>query len=423
MSASSLKDNTSLTANSATPRLTAFHWSILLGAATMVTLAMGMRQSMGMLQPAVIAELDLSAADFSFAIALQNIVWGLTQPFVGALADRYGSRRIMMTGAVLYACGLLIARFTTDPLIFILGLGLPIGLAMSCCGSTLAMAATSRTVAPSQRSFAMGAVTAAGSLGLVFVSPMAQQTLAAGGWQLALIGFAALTAIMLPAALMAGGADRLQKINHQGPAQSIGHALHEAGTHSGYLVMAAAFFVCGLQLVFLTTHLPTYIEICGMPASVTAATLSLIGLFNAAGSLLFGWVGGRYPKQLLLGSIYILRSLIIVWYFSTTPTPTTTMVFGALMGSLWLGVVPLVNGLVIHIFGLRYVATLVGIAFFSHQLGSFVGAWGGGLIYAGLGNYDWAWRGAVGIGLIAGCAQLLMNIRPVARMAPEPAAA
>ncbi len=385
----------------------------------MVMLAMGMRQSMGMLQPAVIGDLDMSAADFSFAIALQNIVWGITQPFVGILADRKGARKIMLAGALLYASGLLIARFSTDPLIFMLGLGVPIGLAMSCCGSTLAMAVTTRTVSPAQRSLAMGAVTAAGSLGLVFVSPLAQQTLAAGGWQLTVLGFVAICAVMLPAAFMAGGADKLEALRHQGPAQTVTHALREAGGHSGYLVMAAAFFVCGLQLVFLTTHLPTYIEICGMPASVTTATLSLIGLFNAAGSLAFGWLGGRYPKRTLLGSIYILRSLLIVWYFTTPPSPASTMIFGAMMGTLWLGVVPLVNGLVIHIFGMRYVATLVGIAFFSHQLGSFVGAWGGGLIYSSLGNYDWAWRGAVSIGLIAGAAQLMMNVRPAVRMSGD----
>ncbi len=388
----------------------------------MVTLAMGMRQSMGMLQPAVTGELSLTAADYSFGIALQNIVWGLTQPFVGALADRHGSRRIMMTGGVIYAAGLLIARFSVDPLWFILGLGIPIGLAMSCCGSTLAMAVTSRTVSAKNRSFAMGAVTAAGSLGLVFVSPLAQLSLSGGGWQLALVVFAGLAVVIIPVAFMAGGADRLTVSQDKGPAQSMSQALHEAGGHSGYVVMAAAFFVCGLQLVFLTTHLPTYIEICGMPASVTTATLSLIGLFNAMGSLAFGWLGGRYSKRALLGGIYVLRSLIIVAYFSTTPTPTSTMIFGALMGTLWLGVVPLINGLVIQIFGLRYVATLVGIAFFSHQLGSFVGAWGGGLIYASLGNYDWAWRGAVAIGLLAGVAQLMMNVRPVGRMSAMPAA-
>ncbi|MFK7962586.1 MAG: MFS transporter [Burkholderiaceae bacterium] len=391
-------------------------WPILLGAALMVTLAMGMRQSMGTLQPAVIGELDLSAADYSFAIALQNIVWGLTQPFVGALADRHGSRRIMLAGGVLYAFGLLIARFSIDPVWFIFGLGVSVGLAMSCCGSTIAMAVTSRTVSPAKRSLAMGAVTAAGSLGLVLVSPLAQVSLAAGSWQLTLVVFAGLAVMILPLAYLAGGADKIAGSIVSGPAQSMGQALREAGGHSGYVVMAIAFFVCGLQLVFLTTHLPTYIEICGMPASVTTATLSLIGLFNAIGSLTFGWLGGRYPKQTLLGGIYLTRSLIIVAYFSSVPTPTTTMLFGAAMGALWLGVVPLVNGLVIQIFGMRYVATLVGVAFLSHQLGSFVGAWGGGLIYASLGNYEWAWRGAVAIGLLAGLAQLLMNVRPVSRL-------
>jgi predicted MFS family arabinose efflux permease len=201
-----------------------------------------------------------------------------------------------------------------------------------------------------------------------------------------------------------------------GPAQSIGEAVKEAASHPGYMVMATAFFVCGLQLVFITTHLPNYLSICGIDPSVGAQALALIGLFNALGSLAFGWLGGRYSKRFLLGGIYVLRSLIITAYFMTTPTPTTTLVFAAAMGSLWLGVVPLVNGLVIHLFGLRYVATLTGLAFFSHQVGSFLGAWGGGLIYTSLGSYEWAWKSAVIIGILAGIMQMFMNLQPSKRL-------
>jgi predicted MFS family arabinose efflux permease len=186
--------------------------------------------------------------------------------------------------------------------------------------------------------------------------------------------------------------------------------------------MAVAFFVCGLQLVFLTTHLPSYLDLCGIDPSVTASALALIGLFNVFGSYLFGWLGGRYSKRGLLGGIYILRSLIMIAYFIAPPTPTGTLIFAAAMGSLWLGVIPLVNGLVVHLFGMRYMATLTGIAFFSHQLGSFIGAWGGGLIYGALGSYEWAWKSCVGIGLIAGALQMTMNTRPSARVAAERAA-
>lgn len=391
-------------------------WSILIGAATMLSLAMGMRQSMGLLQPQVTSALSISTADYSFAIAMQNIVWGLTQPLIGALADRHGARRVAMLGGAIYCAGLVIARFADSEAMLVVGLGVAIGIAMSCTGSTIAMSVTSRAVTPAQRSFAMGAVSAAGSLGLLFVSPLAQGLLSAGGYTWVLLGFAVLAAVMIPAAYAAGGADRIARPANT-DTQSLGAALREAAVHPGYVVMATAYFVCGLQLVFLTTHLPTYIEVCGMPTSVAAATLALIGLFNAIGSLTFGWLGGRYSRRMLLGGIYVLRSLIITLYFTSVPTPTTTMLFGAVMGMLWLGVIPLVNGLVIQLFGMRYMATLVGVAFFSHQLGSFVGAWGGGLIYAWLGSYEWAWRGAVIIGLIAGLAQMRMNVRPAGRMA------
>ena len=183
--------------------------------------------------------------------------------------------------------------------------------------------------------------------------------------------------------------------------------------------MAVAFFVCGLQLVFITTHLPTHLEICGMDPSLSAEALATIGLFNVGGLYLFGWLGGRLPKQRVLGAIYILRSLLMVAYFVVPPSPASTLVFAAAMGTLWLGVVPLVSGLVVHLFGLRYMATLSGIAFLSHQLGSFVGAYGGGVIYSALGSYEWAWKGAVAIGIAAGIFQMTMNVRPSARILAE----
>jgi predicted MFS family arabinose efflux permease len=265
----------------------------------------------------------------------------------------------------------------------------------------------------------MGAVSAAGSLGLAIASPLAQAMIARGGWQLALVAFLGLAAVMLPAALMAGRADRIERDDAGASSQSIGAALREAAAHGGYVTMALAFFVCGLQLVFLTTHLPNYLDLCGIDPSVTASALALIGLFNVAGSYLFGWLGQRWPKHLLLGGIYLLRSAIIAAYFVAPPSPAGTLVFAAAMGTLWLGVVPLVNGLVVHLFGLKWMATLTGIAFFSHQVGSFLGAWGGGVIYASLGSYEWAWKGAVAIGVLAGLAQMMMNVRPSPRIAAQ----
>jgi len=388
--------------------------TILGGAAVMLSLAMGMRQSMGLLQPHVVRDLAITAADYSMAIALQNIVWGVTQPFTGALVDRFGARPVALFGVLVYLAGLIITAQATSAWMITLGIGVCVGLALSCTASNLAMNVTARAVTPARRSVAMGAVSAAGSLGLVLASPLAQAMIQRGGWTLALTAFCALAVVMIPAAFMAGGADQVEA-ERDDNRQTLSDALREAFGHSGYVTLAMAFFVCGLQLVFLTTHLPSYLDLCGIDPSVTASALALIGLFNVFGSYLCGWLGGRYPRHLLLGGVYILRSAIITVYFLVPPTPLSTLIFAAAMGTLWLGVVPLVNGLVVQLFGLKFMATLTGVAFFSHQLGSFLGAWGGGVIFQAVGSYDRAWQAAVVIGLVAGAFQLSMNTRPSAR--------
>ena len=400
--------------------LTRFHVALILGgAALMLSLAMGMRQSFGLLQPHMVRDIGITAADFSLAIAIQNIVWGATQPFVGILADRYGARPVTLMGVVVYALGLALALTATSAWSVTLGMGLCVGLALSCTASNIAMSVTAKAVSPLQRSMAMGSVSALGSLGLTLASPMAQNLISNSGWQAALIGFLGLVAVMLPAAFMASRADQIEVPASLGVPQTVSEAVREALGHRGYVVLAIAFFVCGLQLVFITTHLPTYLDICGIDPSVGSTALAMVGLFNVMGSYLFGWLGGKYSKRLLLGGIYVLRSLFIALYFVTPPSPTSTLVFAAAMGTLWLGVVPLVSGLVIHLFGLRYMATLSGVAFFSHQVGSFIGAWGGGVIYSRLGNYDLAWQGAVAIGLAAGLFQMSMNVQPSARILAE----
>ncbi|HWW48483.1 MAG TPA: MFS transporter [Xanthobacteraceae bacterium] len=390
-------------------------WSILGGAAILLSLAMGMRQSFGLFQPSLIREVGLTAADFSLAMAIQNIVWGVAQPVVGVIADRHGGRIVMLSGVAIYAAGLVAMIFATSPFLFTVGAGVCVGLALACTAGSLAMSVTSRTVLPRYRSMAMGAVSAAGSLGLVIASPLAQTLISTSGWQVALIGFLAFILVMLPCAFSAGQSDKIEIDQADDTDQTVGQVVQSAMAHTGFVVMAVAFFVCGLQLVFLTTHLPNYLAICGLDPALGASALALIGLFNVFGSYLFGWLGGIYPKQYLLGGIYILRSLALGIYFYLPATPFSTLLFAAVMGSLWLGVVPLVNGLVSHLFGLRFMTTLTGIAFFSHQLGSFVGAWGGGVIYDALGNYDAAWKAAVLIGLIAGVFQLMMNVRPPSR--------
>jgi len=277
------------------------------------------------------------------------------------------------------------------------------------------MSVAARTVSPAKRSMAMGSVSAVGSLGLVIASPMAQTLISTSGWQVALIGFLGFILVMIPCALGGGISDRIEISAADDTDQPIGEVMRSALSHSGFLVMSVAYFVCGLQLVFLTTHLPNYIEVCGLDPTLSASALALVGLFNVVGSYLFGWLGGIYPKHLLLGGAYICRSIIIACYFYFPPTPVTTVIFASLMGMLWLGVVPLVNGLVAQLFGLRFMTTLAGVAFFSHQVGSFIGAWGGGVIFDMLGSYDVAWRIGVIIGLIAGVTQMLMNVRPPER--------
>lgn len=390
---------------------------ILVGASIMLSLSMGMRQSFGLLLGPVTRDLGVSIADFTFAIAVQNIVWGATQPFIGALADRYGCRYIAPTGAVVYAAGLALMMVAKGSLALILGPGVLIGIALSCTASTMAMSVAARTVSPAKRSVVLGIVSGAGSMGSWIAPPLAQSMIAIDGWQLAVTAFIVLCAMMVPAAVAAGTGDKVKGAGAFEQPVSLGGVLGEASRHGGYILMSMAFFVCGLQLAFITNHLPTYLAACGFDAMLGAKLLGVVGLFNIFGSYLFGWLGGRYPKHILLGLAYILRSLCITAYFVLPVSEVSTLIFAAGMGLLWLGVVPLVNGLVASIFGVRYMAMLSGIAFFGHQVGSFVGVWGGGLAYEALGSYDLAWKVGVAIGLIAGGAQLTMNVRPTTRMA------
>lgn len=401
--------------------------TVIAGASILMSLGMGMRQSLGLFMVPITRDLDLSVSDFTFALALQNIVWGFTQPFIGAIGDRFGVRPLMLGGTACFAAGLATTIFATGPLSLMLGTGIFIGLALSCTASNLSLSATARTVSAASRSTVLGIVSAIGSFGTFMVAPLAQHLIVDHGWQAAFVAFLALTAIMLPAAFMTGSVDRLDyprggnTLAADTP-ETLGAVLRGAARHRGFVTMSAAFFVCGLQLVFLTTHLPTYLAICGQDPMLGAQALATIGMFNVIGCYLLGWLGGRYPKHILLGLVYVLRSIAITAYFILPPSPSTTLLFAGVMGLLWLGVAPLVQGLVAQMFGLRFMATLSGVAFFSHQLGSFLGAWGGGLIYDSFGSYDHAWQLGVVIGLIAGCAQMMTDDRPARPMLREASA-
>ncbi|HEX4195658.1 MAG TPA: MFS transporter [Stellaceae bacterium] len=390
--------------------------TIVAAASLLMCLGMGMRQSFGLFMVPITRDLNLTVSDYTFALALQNMIWGITQPFVGAIADRFGMRIMLIFGSLCFATGLVVTVMATGSLTLLLGTGVLIGTSLSCTASNLSLTATSRVVSPARRSATLGMVAGIGSFGTFLVAPMAQKLIAGQGWHVALYAFIALSAIMLPAAILTGGVDKVadQRAHRQGGAapETFREVLRAAANHRGYITMATAIFVCGLQLIFLTTHLPTYLALCGADPMLGAEALSTIAIFNVAGCYLLGWLGGKYPKHILLGLVYVLRSIFIAIYFLSPVTPATTLVFAAFMGMLWLGVIPLTQGLVIQMFGLRYLATLSGIMFFVHQIGSFLGAWGGGLIYDHFGSYDRAWQLGVVIGLIAGTAQMLTDDKP-----------
>jgi MFS family permease len=407
---------TTATSTQITQPSRAFAVTIIAGASILMCLGMGMRQSFGLFMVPITRDLGLSVSDFTFALAVQNMIWGITQPFVGAVADRFGMRLMLVAGSLCFSAGLVATVFATGPITLLLGTGVLIGLSLSCTASNLSLAATARVVSEARRSATLGLVAGIGSFGTFLVAPLAQKLIADHSWQFAIGAFVLLSTIMLPAALVTGQVDRVA-YNKRSPAggaapETFSSVLRAAAHHRGYVTMATAIFVCGLQLIFLTTHLPTYLALCGADPMLGAQALATIALFNVAGCYLLGWLGGRYPKHILLGLVYVLRSIVIAAYFVLPPTPATTLLFAAVMGLMWLGVIPLTQGLVIQMFGLRFLATLSGIMFFTHQVGSFLGAWGGGLIYDYFGSYDHAWQLGVIIGLIAGFAQMLTNDQP-----------
>ncbi len=396
-------------------------WPILAGAALMLSLSMGFRQSLGLFMPAITRAignqgLGISVADFTLAIAVQNLSWGLLQPLAGAWAVRSGFRPMMVAGAALYVAALLMLASAQGFAGVALGAGVMIGASLACTGSALAMSVATRAVSPAARSTVLGMVSAAGSLGAMVAAPLGQLLSDSLGWRAGVMGFAALALAMLPAAWVAGRADKIAlpvAVAGTADRSTARQALRQAVRTGPFVVMSVAYFVCGMQLVFITTHLPSYLALCGLDPMLGAQALGVIGGFNVLGSLFFGWAGGRCNKLVLLGLIYLLRSVVLTGYFVAAPTPTSTLVFAALMGFLWLGVVPLVAGSVAEMFGVRWQAMIQGLAFFGHQLGSFTGAFGGGVLYDWLGSYELAWRFGVGLGLLAGVVQIVVAlVRP-----------
>ena len=395
---------------------------------TIISICLGLRQSLGLFLLPITLDFGISAAAFGFTIALQNIVWGVSQPLVGALADRHGARPVLVGTALLYAAGLLVIVYAKSLPGGITLAGFMIGIGIAGTGFGVLIGTVSRATPPEKRSQTVGLVAAAGSLGTMVLAPLGQGLIDGFGWKTAMVAFAAFAASMallalpirerpLPPAAAAAGRRELD----------LRGAVREAMAHRGYLFMTLAFFACGFQLVFIATYLPSYLEICGISPAVGGTALGLIGLFNAIGTYAFGLLGARYSQKRLLAMIYLLRTLFIVAFLLVPVSVTSTLVFAAAMGLLWLGVAPLVTGIIARIFGLTYFNTLYGIVFFSHQLGSFLGAWMGGLVFDRYGNYHVAWGALIVIGIAAFLLQWTMDERPpgedraMGRAQPQPA--
>ena len=379
---------------------------ILIGASVAMSLALGMRQCLGLFLPPMTHDLGLTASDFTIAIAAQNIAWGVSQAPIGAVADKRGIRPVMLAGATLYVVAMVTMAFASGVQMLALS-GFLMGVAIACTGSSLAMTATARAVSPARRSVLLGVVAAFSSVGTLAIAPLLQFMLERWDWRVGAALFIVLALAMLPATFMAGAVDRIPQPVEQraGMAEVVGLALR----NRRFVVLGCTYFVCGLQLIFLNTHLPNYLAICGQDPMLSATALAIIGGVNVLGSWTAGWLGGLYPKHILLGLTYLGRSLVLMIYFMSPPTPTTTLVFAAAMGMLWLGVIPLVSGCVAELFGTRHMATILGVSFIIHQMGSVIGAWGGGMMFDAFGSYDLAWRIGVLIGIAAGSVQILFG--------------
>jgi predicted MFS family arabinose efflux permease len=388
-------------------------WTVIVCAAAIVTLAMGVRQSFGLFLPQMGSALSISRADFGLALAIQNLALGVAQPWVGALADRHGAGRITLAGAVLYVLGLIGAAQAGSALGIHLTLGLMIGLAMSGITFTVMLGAVGRVVAPEKRGTAFGIVTAGGSLGQFLVIPGAQLMLGEIGYRMTLIALAGLIAIAAVLAIGVAGKPAVPASSE--PAQSAREALREAAGVRSYWLIVAGFFVCGFQIAFIATHFPAYLVDRGIAPSVGASALALVGLFNIFGSWFFGMAADRWPKHYALSALYGARGLLFVTFLAFPVTPFTALAFAAAIGFLWLGTVPLTNGLVSQIFGVRHLSMLGGIVFLSHQVGAFFGAWMAGWLFDLMGSYDATWAVSIALSLMAAVVHLPIRDAPLVR--------
>ncbi|HMA72927.1 MAG TPA: MFS transporter [Xanthobacteraceae bacterium] len=386
----------------------------------MAILSFGPRSALGFFLAPMSQENGWGRDVFSLALAMQNLLWGAAQPFAGAIADRYGALRVLSGGAAMYVLGLALMANAHSPAMLELSAGVLLGFGLSGCSFNVVLAAFGKLLPERWRSLAFGAGTAAGSFGQFLFSPLAVALKDAYGWQGALMIFATLCLVMLPLSL-ALATPRNVATPGASTSQSLKQALAEALAHRSYMLLVLGFFTCGFQLAFITIHMPAYLVDKGLSAAVGGWTIAVIGLFNILGSLSSGWLGGRLPKRYILSVIYLIRALAVLAFISFPVTPASTIVFGAVMGLMWLSTVPPTNGLIATMFGTRWLAMLAGFAFFSHQVGGFLGVWLGGLAYEHTGSYDTVWWLSILFGVLSALVNLPIVEKPVARLAQAPA--
>ena len=355
---------------------------------------------------------------FALALAIQNLLWGLGQPFAGAIADKYGAPRVLSAGAILYAAGIYLMAQSNSPGMLYLSAGVLIGFGLSGCAMPAIIGALGKLVPESWRSVAFGAGTAAGSFGQFLFSPIAVSLMDSFGWQTTLLIFSCVLLLIVPLSLTLMAPRGTLAARSAGSSQSVTEALGEAFRHRSYVLLVLGFFTCGFQLAFVTVHLPAYLIDRGLSTQVGGWTLAVIGLFNIIGSLGSGYLGNLMPKRYILSFIYFGRALAVVAFISLPASPAATLVFGAVTGLLWLSTVPPTSGLVALMFGTKWLTMLFGFAFFSHQVGGFLGVWLGGVLFEATGSYDVVWWLSVFFGVASAVINLPIVEKPVSRPIP-----
>ena len=389
---------------------------VMAAACAIAMLGFGARSIFGLFLEPMTTARGWGRETFALALAIQNLMWGIALPFASAFSDRFGSRWVLALGALIYSAGIWGMTTAESAGALHLTAGILVGVGVACTAFSITLAAMAKVVGPERRSLALGLGTAAGSSGQVVFSPLGQAFISGYGWQAALLFLAGSALLIVPFAFVLPGSPAVRG-EAPVPEQSLPAALREALSHRGYTLVTTGFFVCGFHVAFITVHFPAYVRDVGLAASVGAGAIAVIGLFNILGSLASGAIGQRWSKKYGLSAIYAGRAVAITALMLLPKTTAVIYLFAAVMGVLWLSTVPLTTGIVGQIFGVRYLATLFGVVFFSHQLGSFLGVWLGGWLFDTTGSYDGVWWAGVALGLAAAVIHLPIDERPIVRQA------